>query len=258
VRRLLPLPAADGVDLDAAYWVDDPGRQYVNAVMVASADGAAQVAGRARGLSSPADVRLFATLRGHADVLLVGAGTARAERYRGDRPTDQRRAWRRERGLAEVPTIAVVSRHCALDPDGPLFADTAVPPLILTCDAAPADRRAALARRAEVLTAGDDSVDVARALELLAERGLRRVSCEGGPTLLAQVIATGRLDELSLTLSPLLVAGAALRVTQGPELDQPRRLRLGQVLEEDGFLFLRYLDDRAANDHPPATAAAGA
>lgn len=250
MRRLLPWPVRDAVDLDAAYWVEDPGRQHVRGVMVASADGAAQADGRAGGLSGPADVRLFALLRGHADVLLVGAGTVRAEQYGGDQPSLQRRGWRTDRGMAEIPRIAVVTRSCALDPAGPLFTATLVRPLVVTCSAAPPERVAMLAGVADVVTAGNQSVDVAGALDVLAERGLRRVSCEGGPTLLAQVTAAGRLDELSLTVSPLLFAGLARRVLSGPLLHVPARMRLAQVLEDDGFLFLRYYSTTGRTNRP--------
>lgn len=246
LRRLLPDPVGDVADLDAAYWVLDPGRQHVRGVMVASVDGSVESEGRAGGLSGPADVRLFALLRGQADVLLVGAGTARAEQYGGDQPSPERRGWRTERGMAEIPLIAVVTRSCALDPAGPLFTDTLVRPLIVTCSAAPPDRVAMLSEVAEVVTVGANSVDVAGALDLLAERGHRRVACEGGPSLLGQVAAAGRLDELSLTVSPLLLAGSGRRILSGPLLQVPARLRLAMVLENDGFLFLRYsLDNRA-------------
>lgn len=248
VRRLLPPPPAADVDLEAdldeAYWVPDPGRQHVAGVMVASADGATTASGRAGGLSGPADKRLFALLRSHAEVLLVGASTARAERYGGERPAPDRLRWRRAHGLTDAPTIAVVTRSCALDPAGPLFTDTAVRPILVTCRVAPAERVAALADLADVLVAGDRDVDVAVALDALADRGLRRVSCEGGPTLLAQLVAAGRLDELCLTVSPLLLAGPALRLLNGPALSPATRLGLRQVLAEDGFLFLRYTVDR--------------
>ncbi len=253
LRRLLPEPVCEAVDLDAAYWVDDPGRQHVRGAMVASADGAAHVQGRAGGLSGAADVRLFAVLRGHADVLLVGASTVRAEQYAGDQPSPDRRRWRTDRGMAEVPRIAVVTRSCALDPEGPLFTDTLVRPLVVTCSTAPPERLAMLAEVADVVTAGDERVDIARALDALAERGLRRVSCEGGPNLLAQVAAAGRLDELSLTVSPLLLAGPAVRILSGPLLHVPARLGLAQVLEDDGFLFLRYMIG-TRSDQPPESA----
>lgn len=252
----MPWPVGDVVDLDAAYWVEDPGRQHVVGAMVASADGAAEAEGRAGGLSGPADVRLFALLRSHADVLLAGASTVRIEQYGGDQPSPERRAWRIARGMAEVPRIAVVTRSCSLDPAGPLFTDTLVPPLIVTCSAAPPERVARLTDVADVVMAGDDSVNIAAALDVLAERGLRRVSCEGGPTLLAQVTAAERLDELSLTVSPLLLAGPAKRIFSGPPLPIPARLRLAHVLaDDDGFLFLRYLLDNQP-DQPPDSATA--
>ncbi|MGH9073559.1 MAG: pyrimidine reductase family protein [Acidimicrobiales bacterium] len=241
MRRLLPLPVEDDVDLDAAYWVEEPGHQHVRGVMVASVDGAAQRAGRSGGLSGPTDTALFGLLRGHADVLVVGATTARVEAYGGDKPSAERRAWRRARDLSEVPPIAVVTRSAALDPGGPLFADTWARPIILTCAAAPADRRQKLARRVELIVAGEEDVDLPAALDALAERGLRRVSCEGGPCLLGGIVAAGRLDELCLTVSPMALGGPATRILDGALLEPPLRLGLAQVLEDDGFVFLRYL-----------------
>lgn len=239
MHRLLPGSLAE-VDLDDAYWVDDPGRQHVRGVMIASADGAAQRGGRAGGLAGPADKRLFAVLRAHADALLVGATTARTEQYGGHRPSPARAAWRTERGLDSAAVLAVVTRSCDLDINGPLFTDTVLRPVVITCAAAPADSLRMLRQVADVVVAGERDVDMAIALDALAERGLRRISCEGGPTVLAQVAATGRLDELSLTIAPLLLAGGALRMLDGPSIEPPSVLRLVQVLAEDQFLFLLY------------------
>ena len=179
-------------------------------------------------------------LRAHADVVLVGAGTARAEGYAGDRPDPGMLAVRRSHGLADAPRIVVVTAGAALDPESGLFTDTQVPPLVLTCAAAPAERRAALADRAEVVVVGDDAVDVAAALDALADRGLQRVTCEGGPSLLGQVAAAGRLDELALTLAPVLLGGGSSRVLAGPVLDPLPRLDLVSTLSVDDYLYLRY------------------
>ena len=240
MRRLLPSPSVPNVDLDAAYWVADPGLQHVRATMVSSADGAAQASGRSGGLSGEADTELFALLRTHADVILVGSGTAQAEEYAGYRPDEGERAGRAARGLSPVPPIAVVTASASLDPAGPLFTDTIVRPLVITCRSAPAERVAALAERAEIVVAGEDQVEIAAALDELAARGLRRVSCEGGPSLLASVALAGRLDELSVTVSPLVVGGGAMRILAGSALPVPADLKLILVLEDDGFVFLRY------------------
>lgn len=227
-------------DLDAAYWVPDPGVQHVSAVMISSADGAVQADGRSAGLGNDADRRLFALLRAQSDAILVGAGTARTEGYGGDRPSAAMRAVRAAHRLAPVPRMVVVTSRAELDPDGPLFTDTEVPPIVVTSAAAPAERLRILGGRCEVIVAGGQRVDVAQALDALRDRGLRRITCEGGPTLLAQVIAAGRLDELRLTLSPVLLAGGGLRATVGPVLDPAVTLELVQVLEVDSFLLLRY------------------
>jgi riboflavin biosynthesis pyrimidine reductase len=240
MHRLLAATPADAADLDAEFWVGDPGRQHVRAVMIASADGAAQAQGRAGGLSSPADVALFALLRSHCDVILAGASTVRVEGYGPDRPSAQRAEWRRAHGLSDAARIAVVTRSCAIDPLGPLFSDPGSPPIVITHHRAPPDRVAALAQRAEVIAVGQGAVDLPSALDALAERGLRRVNCEGGPTLLGQLFAAARVDQLVLTVSPNLVGGPAIRILNGDLLDPLTRLGLSVVFEEDGYLFLSY------------------
>lgn len=237
MRRLHPEYAGE-VDLDQEYaWPRD---RWVRANMVASADGAAVLVDVSGTLSGPADRRVFAVLRGLAELILVGAGTVRRENYGGARPHPTRRQRRSAAGLSVAPPIAVVSRRLDLDPAGRFFTDTLVRPLVVTCSSAPADRRRALAAVADVLIAGEDRVDPGAALDQLADRGHRRVLCEGGPRLLADVIAGGHLDELCLTVSPLLTAGPAGRLLAGPALDGPVPLLLAGVLEEDGVLFLRY------------------
>jgi riboflavin biosynthesis pyrimidine reductase len=219
------------------------GAAWVRANMVASADGAAEASGQSAGLSSAGDRRLFAVLRGLADVIVAGAGTVRAEKYQPVRP---REVWSSLRsGRPPVPPIAVVSGQLDLDPSSSLF--TSAPAdartIVITCSSSPADRRAALtAASADVIVAGSSSVDLKDALEALRSRGLSHVSCEGGPHLLGDLGAAGLLDELCLTIGPLLAGPGAGRVTAGAPWPPGlmRQMGLAHVLEEDSFLFTRY------------------
>lgn len=239
MRRLLPLPVTDEVDLDGAYAVSPPAAGvHLRANMVGSADGAARVDGHSDGLSSAADKRLFTVLRGLCDVVLAGAGTVVAENYGPAKPSEERRAKRAAAGLAAVPPVAVVSRSLPFGPDARLFAEAVVRPIVLTTEHAPADRREALADVADVVIAGGERVDLGLAITALAERGLRRVLCEGGPHLLSELLAGGHVDELCLTVSPMLVGGD-LHLLGNP-LPTPVNLRLEHLLEDDGSLFLRY------------------
>lgn len=214
---------------------------WVQVNFVASADGAATVDGRSAGLSHPADKRIFALGRDLADVVLVGAGTAVAERYAGIKPRELRTERRKARGLADLPPIAVVSNRCLLPPEVPLLTDTTVPPIVLTCASAPPERRNALAAAgADVVVVGDDTVHLPSALQELGKRGLRRVNCEGGPHLLASMIAHDLVDQLCLTVAPLLAGAGAFRIAEGQQTEEPRRLRLESVLHAEGFLLLRY------------------
>ena len=241
MRRLLPLPATDTVDLDEAY-AYPVGRPWLRANMVASLDGAAaDAAGRSGGLSGPADKRVFGALRGLADAVLVGAGTARSEGYRAARPRQAYIELRAAAGQAAAPAMAVVSGRLDLDLAGPLFGG-AVRTVVVTTSSA-ARRRPEAADVADVVVAGEDRVDLAVAVAALHARGLTRLLCEGGPTLLGQVAAAGLLDELCLAVAPRLVGGDAARILDG--LPVAADLHLALLLEEDGFLFSRYVAARS-------------
>ncbi len=215
--------------------------RWLRANMVTSLDGAAQGwNGRSGTLSSPADKHVFAMLRGLADVILVGAGTARKEKYGPDEPRLEYAAHRRALGQRPTPPIAVVSGRLDLDPDGPLFSGVGEPTLVLTAEQSPPDRRAGLAERAEVIVVGDDQVDLHLALDALVQRGHNRVLCEGGPLLLGQLVAAGLLDDLCLTFAPLLRGGGADRALNGPAMpDVP--MQLTHILEDGGTLITRWL-----------------
>jgi riboflavin biosynthesis pyrimidine reductase len=234
VHLLSPGPP---LDLPGLYDLYDPPARSVRGGMVLSADGAAAHDGSSLPLSTPADKVVFRTLRAVADVVLVGAGTARAEDYGPIPVPEAARAWRGERGRPPRPPLAVVSRALDLDPGQRCFTGQ-VRPLIVTCAAAPPARRAALAEVADVVIAGEERVDLAAALAALADRGLGRVLCEGGPSLLAGLVGAGLLDELCMTLSPLL-AGTGPGMLAAA-LPAPVPLELVHVLEEQGSLLLRY------------------
>lgn len=238
VRRLLPALASEElddlyVDLELPAGKDRP---HVYLGMVASADGAATVDGRTRRLGGEADRMAFRRLRETCDVVLVGAGTARIEDYGPPRAHAGTVGRRQERGLAPLPRIAVVTRSARLDPQARLFCEPDLRPLVLTVDEADTDH---LGPVADVVRCGPGDVDLARALAALHARGARRVLCEGGPSLNAQLVAAGFADELFLTVTPTLVGGTSERILEGPVGD-PRGLELLEARHHEGELLLRY------------------
>ena len=239
LRQLYPSPS-DAVDLPVAYAFPDVGGPWLRANFVSSVDGAATIAGRSGGLGNDTDRRIFAMLRALADVILVGSGTARAEGY-GPATIDPEWQVLRD-GRTATPPIAVVSHELEFDLSAPLF--TAAPPdartIVVTDAASSAARRGEVAEVADVVVAGDDRLDVAAAVGELARRGYRRISCEGGPRLLATIVAADCLDEMCLTSSPLLVAGTSPRIIDGPGPERPLALRLVQEIVDGSYLFLRY------------------
>jgi len=239
-----PINTDDGRLPEFYPYPDDLRRCWVRGNMIASLDGGATADGKAGGLAGPGDRSLFALMRNAADVILVGAATVRVENYSGAQvPLAQRHA-RQRRGQSEVPPIAVVTRSGNLDPVARFFTRTEVQPLILTCDDSVNDTRLRLGAAADVLNAsGRDSanVDLATALKLLAERGLLRVLTEGGPLLLSQLIADDLLDELCLTVAPMLVGGLGRRIAAGAG-EVRTTMRLAHMLSDDqGYLYTRYV-----------------
>jgi riboflavin biosynthesis pyrimidine reductase len=216
----------------------DP-RGWVRASMVATLDGAAAGGdGRSGSISAPPDVAVFGVLEALADVLLVGAGTVRAEGYSTRKPRPEFTDRRAAAGQSPAPSLAVVTRSGFLPADTGLFSGE-VPTYVVTTAVADLDRLRGLAGSEHVIVAGDEEVDLVDAVGALAGRGLRRVLLEGGPHLLGAALAAGRVDELCLTWSPLLVAGGAPRIAVGP----PATLtaRPAHLLAADDLLLGRWL-----------------
>lgn len=242
MRALLP-ERADDVDVHAFYAADWVERGGVRVNFVSSADGAAQADGRSEALQTDGDNRVFAALRDLADVIVAGAGTVTIEGYRAVSVSERRAALRHQYGLRPTLPIAVVSRSLRLDPESALFtgAPPEAPTIVLTCASSPAERRAALARVAEVVVCGDDMVDLAQARVQLEQRGMTRILSEGGPTAFSWMLVAGVVDELCLSLTPRLVGPGPTRIVDdGPGWPRQIPMRLAGLLEEDGALFLRY------------------
>jgi riboflavin biosynthesis pyrimidine reductase len=237
MRQLLPEARAIGPDDLSALYGRGPA---VRLNMISSADGGATVRGQSGGLGGAGDKLVFATLRAATDAVMVGAGTLRAERYGPARLAPAVRAWRRAEGMTEVPPIAVVTSTAQLDWSRPFFTEADVRPVIVTVAAAPPDSVARAREVADVIVAGDTRVELVDAVTALRARGFVHILAEGGPRLGAQLSEAGILDELCLTLSPKLIAGDGPRILVGPAFPSPIALQVVHLLEEDGFLFLRY------------------
>lgn len=246
--RLHPHPAT-GVDAAEAYaWSAQP---HLRVNMVSSVDGAAALQGRVGTLTGPADQRLLLLLRATADVLIVGAGTLRAEGY-GPLTVDPALAGHRPAGrTSTAPRLVVPTRSLGLDLDGPAFTGALEPPLVVTTRLAPEERLHAAREVAEVVVLGDAVVDLAAMVALLHERGAVRILCEGGPSLLGELFHSGLVDEMCLAVAPVVTGGVETRVTAGAALTEPTALGLAGVCTREDFLFLRYARLPADPAPPP-------
>lgn len=227
MRRLLPSPATEALDVAAAYAAVDggrprpAGRPWVTLLMISSVDGGTAVDGRSGALGNAGDKAVYRAVRSVADAVLVGAATARAEVYHPLAAprrllvvTSSGRTGSTE--LEAAPTTTLVMPSSSPEP--------AVPE-----------------GGASVLRAGTDRVDLRAALAALG--GVEHVVCEGGPSLNGQLLAEGLVDEVCLSLAPLFVAGDSARLAHGPSTPAGGGpWRLAHVLgDDDGYLFLRYL-----------------
>lgn len=238
MQQLLP-DRARGVDAYEVYRPQDPQAPLLRVHMVASVDGAAtDEHGRTGALGGETDTEIFRALRALADAILVGAGTVRTEGYGPHRLRADLRERRQADGRDRPAPIVVVSRSLDLDYAAPLFTEADVPTVVLTCEAAPADRRRQAERAGRVVVAGEEDVDLAAGLDRLrTDDGLAHVVCEGGPSLNVPLFAASLVDELCITLAPRLI-GEAPRILD--HLDRPRDLHLMSLCEQDGELYARY------------------
>jgi riboflavin-specific deaminase-like protein len=213
-----------------------PDRPYLVLNMVSSLDGKATLDWRTKGLSSDVDRRLFHHLRTQADAVMVGAGTAREERYGRMTKNDELRQKRTNEGLVPDALAVVVSGRLDLPPDLPLLNDPDQRVVIATGSK---DELPGLTGDVEYARVGDD---LPRLMAYLQERhAVRSVLCEGGPTLNSFLFAADLVDELFLTMNPKLLGGAAaLTIVAGRELVEPLEPELVSVAEADGELYTRW------------------
>jgi riboflavin-specific deaminase-like protein len=197
--------------------------------MVATADGRAALDGSAVGIGSPADKRLMRELRAEADVVMHGAGTVRADPLSARVPADlvQHRI---SLGLTPQPLGAIVTHSGRLPLHHPYYESPTVVYVTST----------------NVVTT-PPAVEVCRVSNVedvmgdLAGRGVRRILCEGGPTLNAALFAHRLIDEVFLTIAPKLVGGEdPLTIVKGARFDATVRLQVRSLVEHEGELFLRY------------------
>lgn len=189
--------------------------------MISSLDGSSFVGGKdngnSRALSNPVDQQLLLALRSLADVILVGASTVRREDYGPPKKKGQR--------------VAVVSRSANFDFDRPLW--TSGSALLLLAEDAPDVP-------VPSIRAGKGDVDIARAVTQL---DAEFVQAEGGSSINGLLADADLIDELNLSISPQIVGGEGSRIV-ATRAEFQHRMRLAHVLEDDNFLYTRYLRDR--------------
>ncbi len=224
--ELWPDPGND-IDIAARLAGDNrpkpEGRPWVTMIMIASLDGRISIDGVSGPLGAPSDQKRFSATRKLADTILVGATTVRVEDYRPARAR-----------------IAVITGSLSPDPSARLFFGPGPTPLLFTTTQAAESRGGNFVGIAEVCDLGD-SIDCRQVLADLDGRGDRHVVLEGGPSLNAQFLEHDLVDEILLSVSPIVVGGDGPTIASGPSLGPDHRFALDRVGVGDGIVFLRYL-----------------
>lgn len=213
------------------------GRPWVMLNMVESVDGATAVGGGASGLNDPDDRALFLALRSVADVVMMGAQTVRSEGLGPVRMTEEMMEHRSAAGLSGEPMMVILTRSLDIEPDHRVFSDQGRRPTIITGTDADAGKLEALGAVSDIIQI--DSLDGEGIVAALGDAAV--ILCEGGPTLNSHLVAAGVVDEVDLTLSPMLAMGESKRIASGPVLDPPQEMTLARAVRGDRSLFLRYV-----------------
>lgn len=235
------------IDADEAYdelaptWRAPGNRPYVIVNMVSTVDGQARLGADTARLGGATDQRLLVKLREQVDCVFAGPETMRAERYKGPAARSETQARREARGLRPRPLMATVSRSGDLPWDVSVFQDTGIEVVIFSDTEF--DARGALARITRV--AGCDPGEMLRTLQ--DRFGVRSVLLEGGPRVNREFFAAGCVDELFLTVAPLIAGAAEPFPIVAGELPEELSLRLIGAMLEESELFLRYRVGRAAS-----------
>lgn len=227
----------DPLEIQMAYERGRSDRPWIVANFVSTIDGATVVDGGSTAINDDDDMKMFGALRATADFILVGAGTIRAEDYGPTNLDERRREARIAAGLDPTPHLVVVTRSLDLDPNDRVFGDPENRVTVLTDESAPDDRFGTLSEVADVVRLKSTGVeDIVHYMRLA-----RVVLCEGGATLMGQLVAARLVDEMALTVAPVLVSGVSNRVAHGAEARPPLDMTLDNVLYGDRSLFLRYV-----------------
>lgn len=207
--------------------------------MVSSIDGATQVDGKSKPLSSDIDRECFHAMRSLCDVVLVGASTVKIEGYKPVVISSEVQAQRKQMGQLLLAPIAVVTNHADFDFSSPFFTEAKVQPIIFTNDVG--EKYCSNNKElAELVNAGKDEVDLKFVKENLAERGFNHILCEGGPTLNASLLEAEVVDELCLTISPQIAQGDSKRIFNGVPLDPPKEFMITNIYKQGDVLLFRY------------------
>ena len=241
IRRLLPEPGSVETDelpttLGLQELVHET-RPYLVANMVESMDGRATVAGRSGPLGGDADREMFHGLRSSVDAVYTGTGTLRAENYGRLVRSPERRERRVAAGLEPEPVAVVASRRGHIPWSIPLFEEPEQ--RVLVFSETPVETPDKIDAQVQVVVL-DDARPMAVLERLRADFGIRSVLSEGGPTLLSSLIADEVLDELFLTIAPLVAGSGEKPLVDGHPIGEPAPFTIGWLLEADGHLFLRY------------------
>lgn len=235
-------------ELRAIYLSDsrshDDNEPWVMLNMIASSNGLATLDGRSGKLGGDEDRELFRTLRGMADLILVGLKTVLEERYNPPKLDNEMAAFRKSSGKDRLPRVVVVSNSLEIDPGVPLFGSESYSPILITSKSSPAKKRESLAKKYDIVLSGEERVDFRGAINTLTEGKGGIVLVEGGPSINKQLVAADLFDELCITVSPFHSNDASGELVTTDKSYPDGEMEVARRIEVNDFIFYRYLRKR--------------
>lgn len=238
LKQLWPIAKEEVSLFDAYATTSKNDTTYLRINMVSSIDGAISIKGKAIELSSDIDRVVFHSLRSFTDLVLVGAGTMRIEEYKPVSLTIEEQSKRIERNQKAIPPIAVVTRSGEFNFTTDFFSKAVTKPIIITTEIGA--RVAQNNGLADIIICGKSQVDLNFAIKELNLLGYKNILCEGGPSLNADLLKENLVDELCLTINPILVQGDGKRIFDGPIIDTPKSFKISNIFTQNDQLFFRY------------------
>ena len=220
-------------------------RCWIRGNMISSLDGSSTKDGRSGGLANINDRAIFSIIRQSADIIIVGASTVLIEEYSNVCLSINQQNERKKYGQSNIPQIAVITTSSKLKKSDKFFSlNKKQVPFVFTSANNFINTQKRLNMSAEVVNVSSknpEKIDFFTIVKFLAERKFFRILIEGGPFILGKLMEKNILNELCLTISPILIGGKSKRIAISTKQLEVRMQPLSLLMDNEGYFYIRYI-----------------